>query len=197
MDWAEKEPDNDLTKNYPFPVPRIRDLPSEFRTDCCNLHSHSVPSAEEMSQYAAATNTEDAVSHDHDVVSLAVINTTDSSSHTSSDDEEAESKKRRLAHFSSDSKLQTAHHTKLTHHGNVSQSLHIPSPRKYRRTSRSRRLGSIVKSIVQKPPDASEQEVARARAQFKLFSKGWRFKMYVSELCFSINYTASYIGSLN
>ena len=133
MDWAEGEPRNDLRKNYPFPVPRICDLPSEFRTECCNLHSHSVPSAEEMSQYAA-TNTEDAVSHNAvPLPSFAVTNVTDSSSHTSSD-EEAMSEKRRFVHFSSDSKL-IFHGTKPAHHENFSHTLHISSPRKYRRTS--------------------------------------------------------------
>ena len=157
LDWVEGEPDNDLRKNYPFPVPRIRNLPSEFRTECCSLHSHSVPSAEEMSQYAA-TNTEDAVSHDAvPLPSFAATNVTDSSSHTNSN-EGAKSKKRKLAHFSSDSKLQTSHHTKPTHHENLSQSLNIS--REYYHTSQSRSkllYGSVVKSIVQEPPDASEQ----------------------------------------
>jgi len=30
QDWAEEEPDNDLTKNYPFPIPRIREISDEF-----------------------------------------------------------------------------------------------------------------------------------------------------------------------
>ncbi|XP_065903014.1 mucolipin-3-like [Dysidea avara] len=30
QDWAEGEPDDDLTKNYPFPVPRIREILNEF-----------------------------------------------------------------------------------------------------------------------------------------------------------------------
>ena len=168
MDWADKEPDNDLTKNYPFPVPRIRDLSSEFRTECCNLHSHSVPSAEEMSQNAAAANTEDAVLLDAvPLQNFAEINATgSSSSHTSSNDEEAKSRRRRLSHISSDSKLVTLRRTKPAHHKDFSHSLNIPS--EYHCTSHSRFLyGSVVKSIVEEPPDASKEEVDKARQKFK------------------------------
>jgi len=59
-DWTEGESDNDLTKNYPFPVPRIRD---EFRNLMCTCDSHqttavSVPKKkDEVENYEDSRNT--------------------------------------------------------------------------------------------------------------------------------------------
>ena len=175
LDWAEGEPDNDLTKNYPFPVPRIRDLPSKFSIDFCSLNSHPVSSTEETSQNAAV-NTKDAVSHEA-IPLKNVVTTVDNSSHTSSDEEEAEIRQKTLVHYSSDSKILT-HHIKPAHRRTVSTSLNTHSTRKYHRRARSRlhkHLGSFIKSITQEPPDASEQDVARAQA--KLFNKSQKVEM--------------------
>ena len=180
LDWAEDEPDNDLTKNYPFPVPRIRDLPSEFSTDYFSLNSHSVPSTKETSKNS--TNTKDVVSND----AIPLPNAANSISHTSSDEEEAESRQKTLVHYSSDSKLHSCH-TKPAHHRAVSTSFYTHSSRRHHRSARSRlheHRGSFIKSIVQEPPDASEQDVARAQA--KLFNKSQKLEMYVSKLICSI-----------
>ena len=180
LDWAEGEPDNDLTKNYPFPVPRIRDLSSEFSTDLCSVNSHSVPSTEESSQNAA--NTKDAVSHDP-IPLPNVVEMINSSSHTSSDEEEPEIRQKTLVHYSSDSKI-LPHHIKAAHHGTVSTSLNTHSWR-HRRAQLHGHCGSLIKSIVQEPPDATEQDVARAQANF--LNKNRKPERYVSGLFCSIN----------
>ena len=187
LDWVEDEPDNDLTKNYPFPVPRIRDLPSEFSTDHFSPNSHSVPSTKETSKNSA--NTEDAVSND----AIPLPNVVNSISHTSSDEEEAESRQNTLVHYSSDSKLHSCHTKPAYNHRTVSTSFYTRSPRRHHRRARSRlheHHGSFIKSIAQEPPDASEQDVARAQA--KLFNKSQKLEMYVSRLiCSIIKYTHS------
>ena len=139
-----------------------------------------MPSTEETSQNAAA-NTEDAVLHDAIPLKNVVI-AVDSSSHTSSDEEEAECRQKTVVHYSSDSKI-LPHRIKPAYHGTVSTSLNTHSTRKYHQRAQSRLYkyhGSFIKSIAQEPPDASEQDVARAQA--KLFNKSQKLEMYVSVL---------------
>ena len=142
-----------------------------------------MPSTKETSKHSA-----DAVSND----AIPLPNAANSGSHTSSDEEAAESRQKTLVHYSSDSKLHSCH-TKPAYHRTVSTSFYIHSPRRHHRSARSRlheHRGSFIKSIVQEPPDASEQDVARA--QSKLFNKSQKLEMYVSGLiCSIIKYTHS------
>ena len=166
-DWAEGEPEDDLTKNYPFPVPRIRDLSGELRTECCKLHSYSAPLTKKKSRKATPT-IESAKSYDPAPLPNATIES-DGSDYTSSDENTRKGRKK-LFHFSSDSKVLPPGHVKPPRHDHVRYS--VRNPRRFRGTSRfiSRRHKSFVKSIVEEPPDASQQEIAKAK--LKLFHKG-------------------------
>ena len=141
-DWAEGEPEDDLTKNYPFPVPRIRDLSSVLRTEL-----HPEPKSNDPAPLPNVTIESDA-----------------DSDYTSSDTRKGGQKK--FIRRSSDSKL-----LKPARHDHVYYSLNCNS-RRYRGVSRrysSYRYKSFVKSIVEEPPDASQLEIAHARE--KLFHK--------------------------
>ena len=82
-DWADGEPD-DLTKNYPFPVPRVRDIPSKLRTECCSLHSGSTaPMATEAELQNVVANNSRVLSHDPAPPSANVTVTADGGNHTS------------------------------------------------------------------------------------------------------------------
>ena len=165
-DWAEEEQDDDLTKNYPFPIPRIRDLSGEFRTECCKLHSHSAPPTKKKSRKAAAT-VGGAISYPAPLPSFTIAS--DDGDYTSSDENTRKGRKN-LIHHSSDSKLQPPGHVKPPRHDYVRYS--VRNPRRHHGTSRfsSRRQKSYVKSIVEEPPNASQQEIAKAK--LKLLHKG-------------------------
>lgn len=161
-DWAEGEPDNDLTKNYPFPVPHIRELPSEYRTECCSLHSCSVPANEESLQESSA-NIEDTDS----LQCTVIITNNDGNSQTTCDEDMESGQKNHV----NDAELQPAGYVKPICHKNIRYSVHgsrcygISQFRSLRHVHNS----SYAKSIVEEPPDATEEEVTKA--QLKLFSQ--------------------------
>lgn len=168
-DWAEGESDNDLTKNYPFPVPRIRDLPNEFRSNCCDLHSYSLPPDKERSQ-ETTVDTEGTLSNN--LVPIPYCTCTvigaDDSSYTISD-EDTEDEQKSLGDYPHDSNLQPLRHVKPARHSNIHSIAHSYNPRRSHRTLRYRSLRrhrSYAKSIVEEPPDASQQDVAKARLKF-------------------------------
>ena len=158
LDWAEAEPDDDLTKNYPFPVPRIRDLPDEFRTECCSLHSCRTSPTKEKSQNSA--NTEGTISCNPATQPLITVEgPADDSSHTSSD--EFTEGRRGIVHYP-----KRNGHVKPPHHSNARSSFHTYAPRRYHGSARFRSLRqrkTSAKSIVEEPPDASAEDIAKAR----------------------------------
>lgn len=160
-DWAEEQEEDDLTKNYPFPVPRIRDLSGEVRTECCRLHSHMTPLIKKKSRKVAP------VTNPASLPSVTIAS--DDGDYTSSDENSRKGRKI-LVHHSSDSKLQPPGHVKPPRHDHMRYS--VRSPRRYHRMSRftSHRHNSFVKSIVEEPPDASQQEITKAK--LKLSRKG-------------------------
>ena len=121
-DWAEGEPDDELTKNYPFPVPRIRDLSSELRTECCKLHP--APPTKKKS----TVTIESAKSYDPAPLPNATIES-DGSDYTSSDENNRKGRKS-LVHHSSDSKLLPPGHVKPPRHDFVRFS--VRNPKRYR-----------------------------------------------------------------
>ena len=55
-DWADREQDDDPTKNYPFPVPRIRNISNKFRTPCCQAHLQKTKKKKMQKTFAANKN---------------------------------------------------------------------------------------------------------------------------------------------
>ena len=165
-DWAEEQEEDDLTKNYPFPVPRIRDLSGELRIECCKWHSHLASMPKNKSRKVTA------VANPAPLQSLTTAS--DDGDYTSSD-ENTRKEQKSVAHYSSDSKLQPPGHVQPPRHEHIHYS--VRNPRRYRGTTRfsSRRHRSFVKSIVKEPPDASQQEVAKAKR--KLLHKSQHLEM--------------------
>ena len=165
-DWAECI-DDDVTKNYPFPAPRVRDLPSEFITECCELHSHSAPSTNKESS-KAASNIKDASSHNP--ASLSHFTVTPDDGDYASSDESTKGGPKNLVCYSSDSNLQPPRHVKPPHHDHTHYSFR--NSKRYRGTYRfrSRKHKNSTRCTAGAPPDASQQDIAKAK--HKLFHKG-------------------------
>ena len=154
LDWAEGEPDNDLTKSYPFPVPRIRMLPREFVVASCggpDLSSSSASSADE--------NTTTVQSHEPEI---PVIITTD---------ESVKSNTISMSHFSSDSQLfqfPTKPKRRYTTYSNrvvgnkPGHITRVPRP-----TRSNQRHFTFVKSVTAQPPDATQDDVSKARIKLQ------------------------------
>ena len=162
-DWADGEKDDDLTKSYPFPVPRIRELSSEFAMPSCP-HTNS----------ASESNVEDEDSTTaplmHNGSDIPLIR---QESVTSQEPMRSNS----INHLSSDlESFQVAHKPKkryTTYHPTNSTSNDKSNTINVTRHSgaylRSSRRFTFVKSIVVEPPDANQDDVYKAR--FKLQSK--------------------------
>lgn len=164
-DWADKESEDDLTKNYPFPIPRIRELSSELTAPCCSLHSNLVAPTKERSQ--STSNNERPSSYDP--TSLPTVTVIADDSNNISSDEDAEGQQKNLVHYFSDSQMQPLGYVKSIRRGNVQHGVRRSTTRRHHGTSRLRArryLTSSVKSIVAGPPDASQEDVAKAKRKF-------------------------------
>lgn len=155
-DWAEGEPDNDLTKSYPFPVPRIRELSSEFAMATCvpDLDSSSSKSADEETMPVPSIQCESELPLTHNESIEPMKNT-----------------KKGLSHSSSDSELLVAPRQYTTYHNHLTTNKNnntVGVPRRARKR-RSARHFTVVKSIVVEPPDANQEDVSKAR--YKLQNK--------------------------
>jgi len=158
QDWAEEEPDNDLTKNYPFPIPRIREIPDEF---------DSFINDDESNQTKAMpipTDENNIVPQSHEVINPYVV-TSNGSANVNKNFSQT------LSPFTSDSlpanlpiqdrvfeptqrrvhsQKESPHiHTKCKHCGSG-----LAQSKSY----------TDIKSTVRKPSNASESDVARARS---------------------------------
>jgi len=151
QDWAEGEPDDDPTKNYPFPVPRIREVPDEL----CNSTDADDPNP-----------------------AIVVSNTTDQSSNVSEILDDANPDVI-ISNGSNKAQKNSSGHTLSPHYSgslpaHLSNKVHVSQltqRRAYsqikhptnRTTYRSRHYFDI-KSTARKPSNASEKEIARARS---------------------------------
>jgi len=158
-DWAEGEPDNDLTKSYPFPVPRVRKISNEFTMATCvtDLDSSSSKSSDEDTMVVPSIHYESELPLTHNE-SIEPMKSTN----------------RNLSHSSSDSDLlvvpnPSRRHTTTTYHNKsttVTDKYHS-IPRRFKR--RPTRHFTFVKSIVVEPPNANQEDVSKAR--YKLQNK--------------------------
>ena len=159
-DWTDGEKDNDLTKSYPFPVPRIRDLSSEFAMPSCVQDLDYIPSDEDsMAAPLMHNNTEVPMIREETVTSQEPMSDDRNTNDLQSSQVAHKPKKQYITynpkHMTNDERIEIS-----------SRSL----PR-YRYTGphlRSRRF-TDVKSIVAEPPDANQDDVYKAR--FKLQSR--------------------------
>ena len=166
-DWAEREQDDDPTRNYPFPVPRIRDFSHEFRAPRYKIHSCSTQSTKKKKSRKGFAATSGMINNPP---LLPNFNSNDSDN-TSSDENTG------LRHYFSDSALKRqSGHMKQPRYRNTCYI--IRSQRRHYGSSRFRSLKSntsFAKSVVEQPPDASQQEVAKAK--LKLLHKGHNLEM--------------------
>ena len=154
-DWAEGGSDDDPTKNYPFPVPRTRDLSDKFRTQCCKLHSYSTPLYKKKSQTAPATA--ENIPSDYPANFTAK---SDDGQYTSSDENTEEGQNSVVHHFS-DSILQPPGFKRLPYHVHVCYC----NPKRHYSTCRFRsiRHKRSVKNAMEEPQDASQRQIAKAK----------------------------------
>ena len=170
-DWAEQERDNDLTKNYPFPVPRIRGLSDEFTVASYHeQESNSLSSSGAADEDTATVQDESitaapSIHHESDPPNWSVV------SQKQIDNE------RTINHASSDPQLvhkpNNQQRTSFSHNKYNRKYVHtVGVPRAARRVKahrRSTRRFADVKSLVVEPPDANQDDVCKAR--FKLQNK--------------------------
>ena len=158
-DWADGEKDNDLTKSYPFPVPRIRDLSSEFAMPSC-VTDLNYPSPDEVSIAAPLmdNDTEVPIMREEVVTSQEPISEDRNANDSELSQVIRKPKKQNITY-------QPKHMTNNERAKIDSNSLPKHTAPRVRR---SRRF-TDVKSIVAEPPDANQNDVYKAR--FKLQSK--------------------------
>lgn len=166
-DWADGEKDDDLTKSYPFPVPRIRELSSEFAMPSCDSHlnASSASNAEdEDSTTAPSTNKNSDIPliHQESVISQEPTRSDDGgTNHLSSSLESF-----RVTHKPISKKRYTTYHpiANSSTSNDKTNTINVPRhsgvhPRSF---SNARRV-TFVKSIVAEPPDANQDDVYKAR----------------------------------
>ena len=139
-------------------------------TECCDLHSSSSVPPKAESQDVVTNNS--AISHD--LTSLPNVRiTSDGSDHNTSSDEDDKVEQNHHSSDSGDLRLQLPSHINPVHHGNALHSIPVRSKRRHHGTTRfrtrQRSLTYDVKSIVAEPPDASQQDIAKAKR--KLFPR--------------------------
>ena len=150
-DWAYGEKDNDLTKSYPFPVPRIRKLSNKF-TMPSSVNYLSVEDEDFMAASLMHNNTEVPLIHHQSVTSQEPMsddgNTNDlESSH--------QPKKQNGTYY--------PNHLKNDERVNSKTLPAYTSLRPHLRF----RCFTDVKSIVAEPPDANQDDVYKARIKIQ------------------------------
>ena len=169
-DWADGEPDMDLTKSYPFPVPRISNLSSEFAMPSCDSELECISSKIAMKDSSTAPTMDD-ISQ----VSLICTESSDSQ-------KPAKNRAKTLSHSSSDSELfQDAHKAKVKHtsfhphHSTEYNTNAINLPRLTRGITyhRATRRVTVIKTITAEPPDATQDDVSKARFKLQITNQGF------------------------
>ena len=160
-DWADGEPDLDLTKSYPFPVPRICNLSSEFAMPNCDLELKSSSSKTATKDSISACTMDDKVQHP-----LICTEFSDSQKPT---------RDRVLSHSSSDPQLfQDACKPKITSYPHLpsgsSNTLSLP---RHTCGITYRRCATVIKSIVAEPPDANQDDVSKARLKLQMTNQAF------------------------
>ena len=160
-DWADDKPDVDLTKSYPFPVPRISQLSSEFAMPSCDSELNS-----SSSQIAIKDSSTAPIIDEKSQFPLIQTESSDS-------EKPVRSRAKTLSHSSSDLQLfQEVCKPKITSNphflsgNNNSNTLSLPRHTRGITYRRAARHFTVIKSIVAEPPDANQNDVSKAR--FKL-----------------------------
>ena len=164
-DWADGEPDIDLTKSYPFPVPRICNLSSEFAMPSCDSELECISSKVAMKDSSTAPTIDDTSQ-----VSLICSESSDSQKPT-------KNQAKTLSHPSSDSQLfRDAHKTKVKHttfHPHHSaeyntNTMNLPRHTRGITYHRATRRVTVIKTIAAEPPDATQDDVSKARLKLQI-----------------------------
>ena len=161
-DWADGERDMDLTKSYPFPVPRISNLSSEFAMPSCD--------SELKSSASKITSKDSSTAPVMDEKSQLPLIQTESSDNQ----KPVRNRAKTLSHSSSDSQLfQDVHKPRITSYpyvlpsgNNNINTLNLPRLTTGLSYERATRRFTVIKTITAEPPDATQDDVSKAR--FKL-----------------------------
>lgn len=168
-DWADGEPDDDLTKSYPFPVPRIRELSSEFAMPSCDPHMNASSMSSEENEDSTTTplmnnNSDVPLIHQESVISQEPVKDDDNGTdHLSSLDSFQMARK-------PPKKRYTTYHPHNSTRNDKTNTLNVLRHSE-EHLGLSRRRITFVKSIVAEPPDANQDDVYKAR--HKLQSKDY------------------------
>ena len=167
-DWADGEPDMDLTKSYPFPVPRISNLSSEFAMPSCDSGLKS--SASKITGKDSSTAP---VMDEKSQVPLIQTESSDSQ-------KAVRNRAKTLSHSSSDSQLfQDVHEPKITSNphlpsgNNNSNTLNLPRHTRGITYHRATRRFTVIKTITAEPPDATQDDVSKARFKLQITNQGF------------------------
>ena len=163
-DWADGEPDMDLTKSYPFPVPRICNLSSEFAMPSCDSEMMS-----SSSKIATKDSTTACMMDDKSQVPLIC---------TESSDSQKPERNRVLSHSSSDPELfQDTSKPKITSYPHLpsgsSNTLNLPRHTRGITYRRGTRHLTVVKTVVAEPPDATQDDVSKARFKLQITNQAF------------------------
>jgi len=161
QDWAEGEPDHDdPTKNYPFPIPRIREIPYEFY-NCTNVDASNltISMSNPLDQNSnGLQNLEDAtpdvvVSNDNNKVQMNSSNPFLSPHNSGSLPANC--------HFPVHISQPNQRHalSQIRHPTNDATCMHCGS-----RLVQSSKSSSDIKSTARQPSDDNQKDVARARS---------------------------------
>ena len=167
-DWADGEPDMDLTKSYPFPVPRISNLSSEFAMPSCD--------SELKSSASKITSKDSSTAPVMDEKSQLPLIQTESSDNQ----KPVRNRAKTLSHSSSDSQLfQDVHKPKITSNphlpsgNNNSNTLSLPRLTRGITYQRAARRFTVIKTITAEPPDATQDDVSKARFKLQITNQGF------------------------
>ena len=157
-DWADGEPDMDLTKSYPFPVPRICNLSSEFTMPSCDS---------ELTSSSSKITAKDMMD-DKSQVPLILSESSDS---------QKPARNHVLSHSSSDSQLIQDDKPNITSYPHLpsgnSNTLSLPRHTRGITYRRGTRHFSVVKTIVAEPPDAKQDDVSKARFRLRITNQAF------------------------
>ena len=163
-DWADNEQDIDLTKSYPFPVPRIRNLSSEYAMLSCDpyIDSSSSSVTDEDSNTAPMIHKDSQMPlvHKRSLASQKSGRNDGNINHSSSDSELLQGVPKSKKHHSSYHPGDSASNI-----NDYSNSLSIP--RRSVGHRRSARRFTVIKCIAVEPPDANQDDVSKARSKLQ------------------------------
>lgn len=163
-----------MTKNYPFPVPRIRELSSKFTVASCDEESTPSPTVLDENAVAASPDENKTSIPSIQIIESAanqepVVNNDESLNHSSNDSELMV-----VVHNPSRQRTTFNVHSRNNDNKNYDHKIYVPRHDKTHR--RFTEHYAHVKSIVVKPPDATQEDVSKAR--FKLRGKAHTLQLY-------------------